>query len=303
MKSMNTLRSASRPRRSLLYIPGNNPGMIQNCAIYGADGVLLDLEDAISMAEKDSARKLVKHALRSLDFGSVEKVVRINGRDTPYFMADLEEIIPARPDAIRLPKTDSADDVIEVDRIISRIEKDCGMEPGSVRIQAMLETARAIVNAVSIASASPRPIGLTLGGQDLAADLGIKVSKHGLELLYAKSAVVIAAKANGLLAFDTVYTDINDLEGLKDQAMMSVSLGFSGKAAIHPSQISVIHEAFTPDPKEVKKALAVMRGAREAEERHLGVVSVDGRMVDAPVVAQAERVLELARLAGMEGVE
>jgi len=289
-----------RPRRSLLYIPGNNPGMIQNCAIYGSDGVLLDLEDSISISEKDSARKLVKHALRTLDFGAVERVVRINGRDTPFFEDDLEEIVPAAPDAVRIPKIDSPEDVRAADKIIARLEHEHGMKPGSVRIHAMLETARAIVNAPSIAASSPRILGLTIGGQDLAADLGIKATREGLELLYAKSAVILAAKANGLLAFDTVYTDINNPEGLREQARMSVSLGFSGKAAIHPSQIAIIHEAFSPDEKEVRKAERIVRGARDAEERHLGVVAVDGRMVDAPVVAQAMRTLELAHLAGME---
>ncbi len=288
------------PRRSLLYIPGNNPGMIQNCAIYGSDGVLLDLEDSISISEKDSARKLVKHALRTLDFGAVERVVRINGLDTPFFKDDLEEIVPARPDAVRIPKIDSPDDVRTADAIITRLEQEHGMEPGSVRIHAMLETARAIMNANPIAASSPRILGLTIGGQDLAADLGIRITREGFELLYARSAVVLAAKANGLLAFDTVYTDINNLDGLREQAAMSVALGFSGKAAIHPSQIAVIHEAFTPEEKEIRKAERIVRGAKEAEERGLGVVAVDGRMVDAPVVAQAMRTLELARLAGME---
>lgn len=297
---MNSTRRKDRPRRSLLYIPGNSPGMLQNCSIYGSDGVLLDLEDAISISEKDSARKLVKYALLSLDFGEVERVVRINGRDTPFFEADLAEIIPAAPDAIRLPKVDSAEDVIEADRIISRIEAERGLKPGSVGIQAMLETARAIVNVNSIAAASPRLVGLTLGGQDLAADLGIKATKVGLELLYAKSAVVIAAKAFGLDAFDTVYTDVADLEGLAEAAAISVSLGFSGKAAIHPSQIPVIHAAFAPSEKEVAKAARVVAAAKDAAARGLGVISVDGRMVDAPVVAQAARTLELAVLAGME---
>jgi len=293
-------RIHGRPRRSLLYIPGNNPGMIQNCAIYGSDGVLLDLEDSISVTEKDAARKLVKHALRTLNFGTVERVVRINGRDTPFFERDLGEIIPARPDAVRIPKIDSPDDVRAADDIITRLEEENGMERGSVRIHAMLETARAIVNASAIAMSSPRILGLTIGGQDLAADLGIKITREGLEMLYARSAVVLAAKAAGLLAFDTVYTDIEDLEGLREQAAMSVALGFSGKAAIHPSQIAVIHEAFRPEEKDVRKAERIVRGAREAEERGLGVVAVDGRMVDAPVVAQAQRTLELARLAGME---
>lgn len=297
---MNTKVLRKRPRRSLLYIPGNSPGMLQNCAIYGSDGVLLDLEDSISMIEKDAARKLVRHALLSLDFGTVERVVRINGRDTPYFEADLAEIVPARPDAIRLPKVDSADDVIALDRLISQLEVEYGIEPGSIGIQAMLETARAIVNVNAIAAASPRLVGLTLGGQDLAADLGIKATKSGLELMYAKGAVIIAAKAFGLQAFDTVYTDINDLEGLKEQAEMSVALGFSGKAAIHPSQIPVINAAFTPTEKEIAKAVRIAKAAREAARQGLGVIVLDGKMIDTPVVAQAERILELAALAGVE---
>jgi citrate lyase subunit beta / citryl-CoA lyase len=297
---MKGFRNQDRPRRSLLYIPGNNPGMLQNCSIYGSDGVLLDLEDSISLSEKDAARKLVRNALLALDFGTVEKVVRINGRDTPFFEADLAEIVPARPDAVRLPKVDSADDVLEADRIISAIEAERGIEPGSVGIQAMLETARAIVNVNSIAAASTRLVGLTLGGQDLAADLGIKATKVGLELLYAKSAVVIAAKANGLDAFDTVFTDIADLAGLAEAAATSVALGFTGKAAIHPSQIPVIHEAFAPSAKEAAKAARVVAAAKDAAKRGLGVVAVDGKMVDAPVIAQAVRTLKLAALAGME---
>ncbi len=297
---MNTKVLRERPRRSLLYIPGNSPGMLQNCAIYGSDGVLLDLEDSISMIEKDAARKLVRHALLSLDFGTVERVVRINGRDTPYFEADLAEIVPARPDAIRLPKVDSADDVIALDRLISQLEVEYGIEPGSIGIQAMLETARAIVNVNAIAAASPRLVGLTLGGQDLAADLGIKATKSGLELMYAKGVVIISAKAFGLQAFDTVYTDINDLEGLKEQAEMSVALGFSGKAAIHPSQIPVINAAFTPTEKEIAKAVRIAKAAREAARQGLGVIALDGKMIDTPVVAQAERILELAALAGVE---
>lgn len=290
----------NRPRRSLLYIPGNNPGMVQNCGIYGADGVLLDLEDSISIDEKVAARKLVKHALLSLDFGSVEKVVRINGADTPFFRDDLAEIVPAGPDAVRIPKIDSAKDVQLADEIISELEEKNGMKSGSVRIQAMLETARAVVHAPEIAESSPRIIGLTLGGHDLAADLGITVTPEGFELLYAKSAVVMAAKSAGLLAFDTVFTNIDDQEGLRAETLRAVSLGFTGKAAIHPSQIEVIHEAYTPDEKDVKKAVRIVRGAQEASRQHHGAVAVDGRMVDAPVVAQAERILELARVAGME---
>jgi len=290
----------NHPMRSLLYIPGNNPGMLQNCAIYGSDAVIFDIEDSISITEKDAARKLVKHALSRLDFGETRIIVRVNPRDTDFFEADLEEIVPARPHAIRLPKVDSADDVLAADSIISRLEEKHGLPRGSIGIQAMLETARAIVNVNSIAAASRRLVGLTLGGQDLAADLGIRATKEGLELLYAKSAVVIAAKAYGLQAFDTVYTDVADLDGLRAQTAVGFSLGFSGKAAIHPSQVPVINSVYSPSEKEIAKAARVVAAALEAETRGLGVIAVDGKMVDAPVVTQARRTLELARLAGME---
>ena len=293
----------SHPMRSLLYIPGNHPSMLQNCTIYGADAVIFDLEDSISISEKDAARKLVKHALRNFDFGEISIIVRVNGRDTPFFEQDIEEIVPAGPDAIRLPKVDSAADVVAADELISRLEEINSLPKGKIGIQAMLETARAIVNVNSIAASSKRLVGLTLGGQDLAADLGIRATKEGNELLYAKSAVIIAAKAYGLQAFDTVFTDVNDLEGLRAQTELSFALGFSGKAAIHPSQVSVINSVYIPDTKELAKAIKIVIAAREAEQRGLGVIAVDGRMVDAPVVSQALRTIELARLAGMEVAE
>jgi citrate lyase subunit beta/citryl-CoA lyase len=277
--------------------------MLQNCTIYGADAVIFDLEDSISISEKDAARKLVKHALRNFDFGDISIIVRINGRDTPYFKQDMEEIVPVGPDAIRLPKVDSAADVLAADELISRLEEINGLPKGKIGIQAMLETAHAIVNVNSIAASSTRLVGLTLGGQDLAADLGIRATKEGYELLYAKSAVIIAAKAYGLQAFDTVFTDVNDLEGIRAQTELSFALGFSGKAAIHPSQVSVINSVYTPDPKELAKAIKIVTAAKEAEQRGLGVIAVDGRMVDAPVVSQALRTIELARLAGMEVAE
>lgn len=286
--------------RSMLYIPGNNPGMIQRCSYFGADSVLLDIEDAVAISEKDAARNLVAHALATLDFGDVYMTVRINGADTRFFEKDLEAIIPSRPDAVRLPKTQQANDVKHIDEIITRLEKTHNIEHGTIAIHAMLETAKGIVNAVEIANASPRVKALTLGGQDLAADIGVRRTKEGTEILYARSTVVMAAKAAGIGAFDTVFTDINDSGGLLDESRFIVNLGFTGKAAIHPSQIPVIHEAFRPAEKDVIKALRVVYAAREADQKGIGVYTVDGKMVDGPVVRQSEKVVELAKLAGME---
>ena len=286
--------------RSMLYIPGNNPGMIQRCSYFGADSVLLDIEDAVAISEKDAARNLVAHALATLDFGDVYMTVRINGADTRFFEKDLEAIIPSRPDAVRLPKTQQANDVKHIDEMITKLEKTHNIEHGTIAIHAMLETAKGIVNAVEIANSSPRVKALTLGGQDLAADIGVRRTKEGTEILYARSTVVMAAKAAGIGAFDTVFTDINDSVGLLDESRFIVNLGFTGKAAIHPSQIPVIHEAFRPAEKDVIKALRIVYAAREADQKGIGVYTVDGKMVDGPVVRQSEKVVELAKLAGME---
>jgi citrate lyase subunit beta/citryl-CoA lyase len=286
--------------RSMLYIPGNNPGMIQRCAYLGADSILLDLEDSIAISQKDSARNLVARALAALDFKDVFMSVRINGADTEFYRRDLERVVPSEPDSIRLPKTQSAEDIHQIDELITVIERQNGIEEGSVDLHAMIETARGIVNAVQIANASPRVKALTLGGQDLAADIGVQRTKKGTEILYARSAVVMAAKSAAIQVFDTVYTDINDSEGLLDESRFIVSLGFTGKAAIHPSQIPVIHEAFRPSETEVRKALRVVYAAREADQKGIGVYTVDGKMVDGPVVRQFEKVVELAKLAGME---
>ena len=291
---------SSKPLRSLLYVPGNSPSMVQHCMVLGADGVILDLEDAVALSEKDAARFLVRHALETLDFMGTTVFVRVNGADTPFFEDDLRAIVPARPDGIRLPKTDGAEDVLRADALMRRIEREAGLPEESVVIQAMVETARSLLHAYDVASASPRVSGISIGGQDFAADLGIRRTRDGGELLYARAAIVAAAKAAGVDAFDTVFTDVNDCEGLYADALAAVNMGFSGKAAIHPSQAAVIHRAFRPDEKEVRKAARIVRAAREAEERGVGVIAVDGRMVDAPVVAQALRTIELARIAGME---
>jgi citrate lyase subunit beta/citryl-CoA lyase len=285
-----------RPCRSMLYIPGDSPGMIQNAEVFGADSILLDLEDAVAASEKDAARKIVGSFLRGFDFGSLIVTVRINAADTEYFRRDLEEIIPCRPDAVRLPKCSSPKDVQDADALIGEIEKKNGIPAGSVALHAMLETAMGVENAYAVAAASPRVSALTLGGQDLTADMGVQKTREGWELFYARSRVVVAARAAGISAFDTVWTDINDLEGLYQESKQIVELGFSGKAAIHPSQIEVIHKAYRPDYKEVRKARRIVEAAEEAKRAGKGVISVDGRMVDAPIVARASHLAATASL-------
>lgn len=280
----------------MLYIPGDAPGMIQHAQVFGSDSVLLDLEDAVAASEKDGARKMVETFLKEFDFGDLIVTVRLNGTDTPYFERDAEAIIPCMPDAVRLPKCSSADDVRLADRLIGAIEQKNKIPVGSVKIHAMLETALGIENAFEVAKASPRVSAITLGGQDLTADMGVQKTYEGRELFYARSRVVVAARAAGVTAFDTVWTDINDLDGLYNEAKLIVELGFTGKAAIHPSQIEVIHRAYRPAYKEVVKAKRIVEAARQAEKEGKGVISVDGKMVDTPIVVRAEHLVATASL-------
>lgn len=286
----------SRPCRSMLYIPGDSPGMIQHAPIFGADSILLDLEDAIAETEKDAARKMVRSFLEGFDFEELIVTVRVNPSDTPYFEKDLRAVVPFAPDAVRLPKTNSPDDVRLADELIADIERENGLEVGRIQLHAMLETAIGIENAFAIASASPRVSALTLGGQDLTADMGVQKTKEGRELFYARSRVVVAARAAGVFAFDTVWADINDPDGLYNETKTIVQLGFTGKAAIHPSQIDVIHSAYRPDEKELKKARRVVEAANAAAKEGKGVIALDGKMIDVPVVRRAESLVAMALL-------
>ncbi|MCD6420312.1 MAG: HpcH/HpaI aldolase/citrate lyase family protein [Synergistetes bacterium] len=278
----------------MMYIPGNSPAMIQRSFIYGADGLILDLEDSVPMEEKDSARILVRNMLREIDFGSCEVTVRINHLSTGYGEKDLEYIIPERPDGIRYPKCETAEDITEMDKFITKIEESNGIPIGSIKIFAILETAKGVFNAYEIASSSPRITALVFGAEDFTASMHTNRSKTGEELLFARHRIVLAARVAGVDALDTVFGDINDTEGLKKETEFIKQLGFDGKSVIHPRQIEIVHSVFTPSQSEVEKALRIVEAIKKAKERGTGVVAVDGRMVDAPVLARAKRILLLA---------
>lgn len=278
-------------RRSQLYVPGNSPSMLQNCMVFGADGVLLDLEDSVSIYQKDSARFLVSEALSFLDFGNIEVVVRINGIDTPFCKDDLEAIIPLKPDALRLPKTSSVEDILNYEKMISEIEEKNNIPIGTTKIVPMLETAIAIENAYEIAISSKRIIAITIGGEDLTADMKVARTREGRELYWARAKVALAAAAAKVAALDTVYSDVNDEEGLRKDTQIIKELGFDGKACINPRQIQIIHEVFNPTQEEIEKAIEIIKASRKKEG---GVVSLNGRMIDYPVVKRAEMTLTRA---------
>ena len=288
------IQAKERLRRSRLYIPGNNPAMIQDAKIYGADSLIFDLEDSISIDEKDSARYLVRNALLNLDFGDCELTVRINARDTKYHIKDLEEIIPAKPDGILIPKTETLEEIDKIDEIISKIEKENNIPEDYVTIMPIIESAKGVLNVEAIAS-GPRVVAIGLGGEDLTADIGAKRSKDGRELEYISSKIILACAANKIQAIDTVFTDTNDFEGLFNATVKAVDIGFQGKSVIHPSQIETVHKAFTPTEQELERAEKIVNAYKDAKKKGLRVVSVDGRMVDIPVVRRSERILKWAK--------
>ena len=286
-----------RLRRTMMFLPGNNPSMITDAHIYGPDSVMIDLEDATSVTQKDAARFLVSEALKTIDYKTTERVVRINGLDTPFGADDIRAVVKAGVDVIRLPKTDTPDDIIAVDKLITEVEKEIGREWQTL-MMAAIESARGVLNAKEIALASPRMMGIALGAEDYVTNLKTSRSKHGWELYYARESIVLAARNAGIYCFDTVYSDVNNMEGFKQEVQFIKDLGFDGKSCIHPKQVRAVHEIYTPTQKEIEKALRVINGAKEAEAKGSGVISVDGKMVDAPIIARAYRVLELAKASG-----
>jgi len=288
-----------RLRRTMMYIPGNNPGMIIDGHIYGADSIMFDLEDSVSLQQKDAARFLVYNALRTVDYQGTERVVRVNGLDTPFGRDDFEAIVKAKPDIIRLPKTETPEDVRMADQLITEIEEREGIEKGSVKLMAAIESALGIINAYEIATASPRLVGIAIGAEDFVTDLQTTRSIDGIEILTARSKLVMAARAAGIYALDTVFADINDMEGFIAEVKVAKQLGFDGKSVVHPKQIQPVHEIYTPSEKEIQKSLRILYAIKEAEKKGSGVIAVDGKMVDGPIVDRARRVIDLAIATGV----
>lgn len=281
-----------------MFVPGNNPGMMADAHVYGPDSIMLDLEDSVSMAEKDTARLLVYNALKSVDYGDTEMVVRINPLNTPYGKKDIEAVVKAGVHVVRMPKTETAEEVLEVEREIERVEKEIGAE-GRTKIMAAIESALGVVNAYAIATASPRMMGIALGAEDYCANLKTQRSKGGDELRLARETIVVAARAAGIDALDTVFSNLNDMDTFRAEVEYIKTLGFDGKSIINPRQIEVVNEIFTPTEKDIEKAKAIVAAIKEAEKKGSGVIALNGKMIDRPVVIRAERTITLAKAAGV----
>jgi len=283
----------------MMFIPGNQPGMIRDAQIYGADALMFDLEDSVSLSEKDAARQLVYEALRTIDYGGVELVVRINPLSTPFGRQDIEAMVCAGVDVLRMPKTETAQDVRDCEQVIAEMEAKHHRPIGSTLMMAAIESARGVIEAYAIAVASPRLIGIALGAEDFCADLRCQRTASGAELQLARQTIVLAARAAGIAALDTVYSDLNNEEQLIYETRLIKNLGFDGKSVIHPRQIQPIHRIFTPTKPEVEQAQRIIAALQEAEARGSGVISLNGKMIDRPVVLRAQHVLQLAAAAGV----
>jgi len=286
-------------RRSMLFVPGANAAMISNTFIYKPDSIMFDLEDSVALAEKDTARMLVAHALQHPLYRELETVVRVNPLASEFGLLDLNAVVRAGTDIVRLPKTDSAQDIIDMDAAITAIEKDCGRAVGSTQLLAAIESAQGILAVNDIAKASPRLMGIALGAEDYVRNMKTERSPEGIELLFARSSILHAARANGLMAFDTVYSDARNEEGFLREATLIKQLGFDGKSLINPNQIVLIHNLFAPTQKEVDHAERVIAAAEEAERNGSGVVSLNGKMVDSPIIERAKLVLQRAAASGI----
>lgn len=284
-------------RRSMLFMPGSNAAMLSTAFVFKPDSVMFDLEDAVSLREKDAARLLTFHALRSRLYDGIETVVRINPLSSPFGMADLEAVVRAGVEVIRLPKTDSADDVHRLETEVERIERACGREVGSTRLMAAIESASGVINAVSIAASSKRLIGIALAAFDYVMDMQTERG-DGTELYYARCAVLHAARCAKIDAFDVVFSDVNDDAGFLKEVDLIKRLGFNGKSLINPRQIELLHNAYAPTVEEVDYARRVVAAAEQAEAQGLGVIALNGKMIDAPIVEHARVVLRRAAAGG-----
>ena len=287
-----------RARRAMLYVPGDDERKINKAVNLGADSVCLDIEDGVAINRKEAARETIAQALRTLDFGRSERLVRVNPVDTDLIVEDLQAVLPARPDGILVPKVQSSQQVEWVCEHISNAERQNGWPAGGIALLVLIETALGVVNLKEIASANPRLQALIFGAEDLAGNIGAVRSRAGWEIFYARSAVVTHAAAFGLQAIDMVWMDLHDLDGLREESLQGARMAYTGKQVIHPNQVEPVQAAFTPSDELVTQAMRVIEAARQHQDAGKGAFALDGKMVDAPVVKAAERILERARAAG-----
>ena len=288
-----------RLRRTMMFLNAQKPGLIKDPYIYKPDSIMLDLEDAVAEKEKDAARFSLYHALREINYRGIECIVRINGLDSELWKEDIRCAVAGGADGIRIPKTETAEDVRRVEKAVEKAENEFGIERGKVLIMAALESAKGVLNALDICNASERLFGIALSGGDYTKDLQTRITGTGVELMGARQHMIIAARAAGVQCFDTVYTDLDDMEGFKKDVETIHLMGFDGKSIINPRQIAPVHEIYTPTQKEIVFSQKVVKEIEEKKKLGIGVFTVDGKMIDIAFYDGAKRTIELAKASGV----
>lgn len=288
-----------RLRRTMMFLNAQKPGLIKDPYVYKPDSIMLDLEDAVAENQKDAARFSLYHALQEIDYRGVERVVRINALDTPYWKEDIRCAVAGGCDAIRIPKTACADDVKIVESAVEFAEKEFGRPQGSVLIMAAIESARGVMKALDICEASDRLFGIALSGGNYTKDLQTHITGTGIELMGARQNLVIAARAAGVQCFDTVYADLNNMDGFRQDVQNIHLMGFDGKSIINPRQIQIVHDIFTPSEKDIIFAEKVVKEIDSKKAQGIGVFTVDGKMIDIAFYDGAKRTIELAKASGV----
>ncbi len=280
-----------RLRRTMMFMNAQKPGLIRDAYIYGCDSIMLDLEDAVAESQKDAARFSLYHALKSIDYGDTEVIVRINGLDTPHWREDIRVCVAGRADGIRIAKCECARDVKTVEQAVEEAEEEFGVEKGRTLLMAALESPRGILNAYEICCASDRLFGVAISGGDFRKCMQTQFQPDGVDML--------AARAAGVQCFDTVFTNLEDEEGFAAEVRQNKAMGFDGKSLINPKQIRPVHQIFAPGEKEVLQAERIVQAYREQSEAGVGVFTVDGKMIDIAFIPGAERTLRLAKACSM----
>lgn len=288
-----------RLRRSMMFLNCQKPGLIKDPYIYKVDSIILDLEDAVAENQKDAARYSLFHALREIDYRGVERVVRINGLDTPHWQEDIRVCVASGADTIRIAKTESVKDVHIVEDAVAAAEEEFGVPAGKTLLMAALESARGVLNALEICESSERLFGIALSGGDYTKDLQTVISGTGVELAGARQQMIMAARAAKVQCFDTVFTNLDDMDAFEQEVKMIKLMGFDGKSLVNPRQIEIVHRIFTPTTKEIIFAEKVVREIDEKKAQGIGVFTVDGKMIDIAFYEGAMRTIMLAKAAGI----
>jgi citrate lyase subunit beta/citryl-CoA lyase len=288
-----------RLRRTMMFMNAQKPGLIKDAYIYGSDSIILDLEDAVAENQKDAARFSLYFALKNIDYGDKEVIVRINGLDTPHWKEDIRCVVAGGADGIRIAKCESAEDVKLVDKHVTMAEKEFNVEEGRTLLMAALESPKGILNAYEIVTASDRMFGCAISGGDFRKSMHVQIEEGGIEMLTARGQMLLAARAAGVQCFDTMFPNIDDMEGFKSEVIQNHKMGFDGKSIVNPKQIRFVHETFAPTKKEIAYAEKLVRSFNEQADSGIGVYTVDGKMVDIPFFEDARRILDLAKACGV----